>query len=83
MLIDTHCHLFYDEIKNDIENVLKRADSLGVNKFICVATNLEDAQESINLSKKFNKIWSTAGIHPHDAKSAPHNFEKKIENAFK
>ena len=79
MLIDTHCHLFYDAIKNDIGNVLERADSWGVKKFICVATNLEDAKECIKLSEKFNRIWPTAGIHPHDAKSAPHNFEEKLK----
>ena len=79
MLIDTHCHLFYDEINNDINNILERAYNSGVDKFICVATNLEDAQKCIDLSEKFNKIWPTAGIHPHDAKNAPHDFEKKLK----
>ena len=79
MLIDTHCHLFYDEIKNDIENVLERADSFGVNKFICVATNLEDAQECIKLSEEFKRIWPTAGIHPHEAKSVPRDFGERLK----
>ena len=79
MWIDTHCHLFYDEINNDIDNILERADNLGVDKFICVATNLEDAQKCIDLSEKFKRIWPTAGIHPHDAKNAPHDFEKKLK----
>jgi TatD DNase family protein len=79
MLIDTHCHLFYDKIKDEIDRVLKRAEDSGVSKFICVATDLEDAQECINLSEKFNKIWPTAGIHPHSAKTAPLNFEKKLK----
>ena len=48
MLTDTHCHLFYDEIKNDLANVLKRALELGVDRFICVATNIEDAKEYEN-----------------------------------
>ena len=39
MLTDTHCHLFYEQIKNDLESVLERAKKLGVNRFICVATN--------------------------------------------
>ena len=47
MLTDTHCHLFYHEIKNDLANVLKRALELGVDRFICVATNIEDAKECL------------------------------------
>ena len=79
MLTDTHCHLFYEDLKNDIHNVIKRASDLGVNKFVCVSTNLNDAQECIELAEKFKPIWATAGIHPHDAKSAPINFEDKLK----
>ena len=50
MLTDTHCHLFYEQIKNDLDAVLARAKDLGVDRFICVATNLEDAEECLNLS---------------------------------
>ena len=79
MLTDTHCHLFYEDLKNDIHNVIKRASDLGVSRFVCVSTNLNDAQECIELAEKFKPIWATAGIHPHDAKSAPINFEDKLK----
>ena len=80
MLIDTHCHLYYEDLKNDIYNVINRASDLGVNKFICVSTNLNDAEECIELAKNFEPIWATAGIHPHDAKSAPIKFENKLKS---
>ena len=79
MLTDTHCHLFYEDLKNDIHNVIKRASDLGVSRFVCVSTNLNDAQECIELAEKFKPIWATAGIHPHDAKSAPIKFEDKLK----
>ena len=56
MLTDTHCHLFYDQIKTDLDSVLERAKTLGVNRFICVATNLDDANECLELSKKYESI---------------------------
>ena len=31
MLVDTHCHLYFDELIKDIDGVLNRADKLGVN----------------------------------------------------
>ena len=78
MLTDTHCHLFYEQIKNDLDAVLARAKDLGVDRFICVATNLEDAEECLNLSKKYKNIYASVGIHPHDSKNAPRDYIKRI-----
>ncbi|MCK5905341.1 MAG: TatD family hydrolase, partial [Gammaproteobacteria bacterium] len=56
MLTDTHCHLYYDEIKKDIANVLNRAEKLGVNRFICVGTNMEDSLQCLELAEKYENI---------------------------
>ena len=78
MLTDTHCHLFYDELKNDLSAVLERARELGVGRFICVATNIADSNECLQLSVAHENIYATAGIHPHDAKDAPKDFVDQI-----
>ena len=65
---------FYDNIKNDLPNVLKRAEDLGVDRFICVATNVEDAKECLDLTKAYDNIYGSAGIHPHDSKDAPEDY---------
>ena len=83
MLTDTHCHLFYEQIKNDLDAVLARAKDLGVDRFICVATNLEDAKECLNLSKKYKNIYASVGIHPHDSKNAPEDYIKRIYDFMK
>ena len=51
MLIDTHCHLFFEELKKDLVGVLSRASDLGVTKFICVGTNVKDSRESYELAR--------------------------------
>jgi len=78
MLIDTHCHLFYDDLKNDLPGVLDRAHDLGVNRFICVATNMEDARECLLMGESHKNIFASAGVHPHDAKDAPEDFVDQI-----
>jgi len=78
MLIDTHCHLFYDDLKNDLPGVLDRAHDLGVNRFICVATNMEDARECLLMGESHENIFASAGVHPHDAKDAPEDFVDQI-----
>ena len=78
MLIDTHCHLFYDDLKNDLPGVLDRAHGLGVNRFICVATNMEDAKECLLMGESHENIFASVGVHPHDAKDAPEDFVDQI-----
>ncbi|MDP6229158.1 MAG: TatD family hydrolase [Candidatus Marinimicrobia bacterium] len=77
-LIDTHCHLFYDDLKNDLDIVLNRANELGVNRFICVGTNMEDSRECLGLAERYENIYASIGVHPHDAKDAPKDYLDQI-----
>ena len=70
MIVDTHCHLYFEELNKDLDGVLSRANELGVNIFICVGTNINDSHESLTLAQKYKNIYATAGIHPHDSKDA-------------
>ena len=83
MLIDTHCHLFFDELKEDLSSVLKRAADLGVTKFICVGTNIEDSKESYNLALDYENIFSTAGVHPHDTEEVAENYIDELYTLLK
>ena len=83
MLTDTHCHLFYNELKTDLPGVLERAKEQGVDRFICVATNISDSHECLTISKDHDNIYASAGIHPHDAKDAPNDFVEKIHQLMK
>ena len=79
MLIDTHCHLFFEELKKDLVGVLSRASELGVTKFICVGTNVEDSKESYDLAINYENIFSTAGVHPHDSEEVPKDYLDQIK----
>ena len=83
MLTDTHCHLFYDQLKNDLSGVLERANEQGVGRFICVATNISDSHECLEISKAYENVYASAGIHPHDSKDAPNDFVDKIHQLMK
>lgn len=67
MLIDTHAHLNFPDFDKDLEQVIKDAQKSGVEKIICVSSNIEDSKKAIEIAKKFPGIISAAvGIHPHD-----------------
>ena len=82
-LIDTHCHIYYDSFKNDLDEVLKRATQNFISKLICVGVDLKTSKESINLSEKYPQIFATAGFHPHESKDASLNYLMKLEKLFK
>ncbi|MBI3559469.1 TatD family hydrolase [Candidatus Gottesmanbacteria bacterium] len=64
MLIDSHAHLNFAELLSDIDGVLERARLAGVEKIICVGTNLEDSRIAIELARKYENVFATVGIHP-------------------
>ena len=79
MLTDSHCHLFYEEILKDIDNVFKRSKELGVNRFICVGTNINDSLLSLDISNKYENVYCSAGIHPHDSENVDKDYIHQIE----
>lgn len=67
MLIDTHCHLVSDKLKDNLPTLLENAKKAGVQKIINIAYDPETiilAQEQLKVS---NMLYVTLGIQPHDA----------------
>lgn len=67
-LFDTHTHLSMRDFERDLPDVLSRAKSVGVKKFLAVGFNFRSSGESVALSQEFPQIYASVGIHPHDAK---------------
>lgn len=65
MIIDTHCHLYLDEFKNDITDVIKRADAEKVRKFYLPAIDSSEIENMLLLESKFpGKCIAMMGLHP-------------------
>ena len=69
-LIDTHCHLTFDPLFDDVEAVIERSRQAGVTGWITVGTTLEDSRKAVVLAGRYEHMAATVGIHPHDAKDA-------------
>jgi TatD DNase family protein len=68
-LIDTHCHLTFDDLAGDIEGVLARSRAAGVAEWITVGTDPQDNRKTIEFAEKYQGVYAAVGIHPHDAKT--------------
>lgn len=65
MLVDTHAHLNFPDYEKDLEEVIKRAQENGVEKIICVSSNVGDSEKSIEIGRKYPGIaYPAIGIHP-------------------
>jgi TatD DNase family protein len=67
-LIDTHCHLEMDAFNPDREEVIKRAHEAGIEAIITIGSDLAGNRGGLELSQKYDFIYSSVGFHPHDAK---------------
>ena len=66
-MIETHCHLTFDTLLAQIDQVLARATAAGVDRLITVSTTPQDAEAAHQLADCDRRIFTTAGVHPHEA----------------
>ena len=68
-MIDSHCHLDHEPLFKNIDDVLKRAKQVGIEKLLTICTTLKSFERIKILVNKDEMIFGTFGIHPHEAKN--------------
>lgn len=63
MFTDTHCHVLREDYDN-IDEVLSNAKNNNVNRIICSAYNMSSSKEVLELSKTYDNVYGTIGLHP-------------------
>lgn len=67
MFIDTHAHLADERFKDNLNEVIKYAFDMGVEKIICSASDINSSRASITLASQFENVYATIGVHPQEA----------------
>ncbi|MFQ5490845.1 MAG: TatD family hydrolase [Phycisphaerae bacterium] len=76
-LVDSHAHLTDAHLAEDLDGVLTRAAQAGVEQIISIASDVADTARAIDLARRYEGVFATAGIHPHEAaKTADGDFAK-------
>ena len=70
MIVDSHCHLLHQKNNSSISTLLKNAENNGVSKLLNISTKEDEFDKVINLSKKYDNIYCSLGIHPHESMSS-------------
>lgn len=63
-LIDSHCHINFEPLADDIDGVLQRARENNIEYLLCVAVTIEDYPQVLKLAHTHNNIFASVGVHP-------------------
>ena len=63
---DNHAHLDDEKFDEDREELIEKIHNDEIDKFVSAGYSLESSKKSIELSKKYDFIYSTCGISPND-----------------
>ena len=83
LLIDTHAHLYYDNMYENLSEVLSIAESNNVKKTICIGTDLGTSLKSVEIAEQYENVFATVGIHPHDSKDVPKDYLIELKKLSK
>ena len=67
-LIDSHCHLIFENFEKDLEDVVNRLRTTGVKKLVHACCDLTEIPKLRKISQSFNEIYYSVGLHPLEAK---------------
>lgn len=66
-LIDTHAHLTYEGLVEQLDTVLQASRQAGVVEWITIGTDREHIEKVMAIAPQYNGLWAALGIHPHYA----------------
>ena len=82
--IDIGVNLLDESFKKDLDEVLDRSFGSNVNILINTSSSIEEAKRSLNLTERYpSKIYTTAGIHPHNASMADEQLKSNLLEIIK
>ena len=64
MIIDSHCHLDYEPLINDINKVLLNAKNNNISHLLTIGTGLDSSKKVFDIVEKYENIYGSIGIHP-------------------
>ena len=68
-IFDTHAHYDDEKFNDDRDTVLSNLAEHGVSLVVNPACDLESCEKTLELSSKYDFIYSAVGVHPHSAES--------------
>ena len=67
MLIDSHCHLDFPDFADELDAVVARARSAGIERMVTISTRMHNHGAVLAIAERFADVYCSVGTHPHHA----------------
>lgn len=64
MFIDSHCHLNFPELRENLDQVLSSMKANQVSHALCVSVDLSTVSEVVQLAAQHENLYASVGVHP-------------------
>ena len=81
MYTDSHCHLNFPELLEQIGDIRSAMAQASVTRALCIATTLEAFPQVHGLAMDYANFWATVGVHPDSEDVAEPTFDDLVQRA--
>lgn len=67
-MIDTHAHLNDPKLYANLDQIIIDSKSNHIDKIVCASYDLPSSILACEIANKYQDVYSTVGMHPHDSK---------------
>ncbi len=66
-LVDTHCHLDFPKLADQLDDVLARAKKAHIDQMVTICTKVREFAGIVAIAEKYEHVFCSVGTHPHYA----------------
>ncbi len=77
-MIDSHVHLDDEAFDEDRDELIKNLNENGIEIVVNNSSDLSSSENSVKLANKYENIYASIGVHPHEAESYNDDVKKKL-----
>lgn len=67
MLVDSHCHLDFPYLADQLDDVLARARAVGIARLVTISTRVREFDKVLAIAEAHEDVFCSVGTHPHNA----------------
>jgi TatD DNase family protein len=67
VLVDSHCHLDFDDFAGDLDGIVGRAQAAGIGHMVTISTRVKQRDRLVAITDRFPDVFCSVGTHPHHA----------------
>jgi TatD DNase family protein len=64
MLVDSHCHINFPGLSENLDSIFATMQQNGVSHALCISVNLPEFPQVLALAERYSNIYASVGVHP-------------------